>query len=602
MATFKQYLKDCYTLHSQPSSQEYEWPQLASTKFVQPRLTLKPMENQSGGQEREVALTNILSICKQDNKPVKILLEGDAGSGKTTISWHACQQWAKGNVFQEFQFVIHLSLADPDIQSAASFEDLIPHPSAEIRKAVAEDIIERNGKKCLFVMDGWEDLAPTMQASSFLRSIIQGNAPGVSLPWCSFLVTSRPVASSSLVSCIPSTISVEAFSADDVTSYTTQYFPRQEESQKFLSSIKARPSAYSLCSLPINLVTMIFIFANCDPTLSSLPSTQTELFESLVLVLLLRHIRTKLSCQALTYLPSFSRLPDTLKPAFNSLCQLAHFASFNCQSQSQVTFSLSQLKEANIPTPEDTLGLLKVTKCLTLRGYAPYYSFLHSAVQDFLCALWMSKTNEDEQQHNVSFIMNIDPMSPVLQFFAGYTQLKGKYQKTLKLLLTLANKPVDFLRPITSLSLNPHKKADPRRVLLSVLHCIYESHQEELFLQVKPTNLEGDTMHCFVFDHYRLSPFNCAVIGKFVSCVPAQFTGSIPFNLNMDHCKIGDYGLEQFLQPVLFTMRSLARTTPESKSSKELNLSLGDNHLTHKSVEELKHVLTLQGTVVLLPT
>ena len=117
-------------------------------------------------------------------------------------------------LFQEFEFVIHLSLADPDIQSAASFEDLIPHPSAEVRKAVAEAIIERRGKKCLFVMDGWEDLAPTVQASSFLRSIIQRNAPGVSLPLCSFLVTSRPVASSSLVSCISSTISVEAFSAD----------------------------------------------------------------------------------------------------------------------------------------------------------------------------------------------------------------------------------------------------------------------------------------------------------------------------------------------------------------------------------------------------
>ena len=338
MATFKEYLKDCYTLNSQPSSQKHDWPQLGSTKFVQPRLTLKPMNDQSGGQEREVALTDIISFCKQDNKPVKIVLEGVAGSGKTTISWHACQQWAKGNMFQEFDFVIHLSLADPHIQRAVSFEDLIPHPSAEVRKAVAEAIIERRGKKCLFVMDGWEDLSPTVQASSFLTSIIHGNAPGVALPWCSFLVTSRPIASSSLVSCEPSTISVEAFSTDDVTSYTTQYFSTQKESQKFLCLVKARPSAYSLCSLPINLVTMIFIFANCNLTLPSLPSTQTELFESLVLVLLLRHLRTKLGYRALTYLPSFSQLPDPLKPKFKSLCQLAHFASIQLSVTEQSDF------------------------------------------------------------------------------------------------------------------------------------------------------------------------------------------------------------------------------------------------------------------------
>ena len=275
--------------------------------------------------------------------------------------------------------------------------------------------------------------------------------------------------------------------------------PQQKEAQKFLGLVKSRPSAYSLCSLPINLVTMIFIFANCNLTMPSLPSTQTELFESLVLVLLLRHLRTKLGYRALTYLPSFSQLPDPLKPAFKSLCQLAHFASLNYQSQSRVTFSLTQLQEANIPTPEHTFGLLKVSKQLTLRGYAPCYSFLHSAVQDFLCALWMSKANEDEQQHNVSCIISIDPMSSVLQFFSGCTQLKGKYQKTFKLLLTLVNKPVDYVTPIASLSLNPSKKADFRRVLLAVLHCIYESHQEGLFLQVKPTSLEGDRC-CFVFD------------------------------------------------------------------------------------------------------
>ena len=53
-----------------------------------------------------------------------------------------------------------------------------------------------------------------------------------------FFVTSCPVASGSLVSCISSTINVEAFSADDVISYTTQYFSKQEEAQKFLSSMK----------------------------------------------------------------------------------------------------------------------------------------------------------------------------------------------------------------------------------------------------------------------------------------------------------------------------------------------------------------------------
>ena len=103
-----------------------------------------------------------------------------------------------------------------------------------------------------------------------------------------------------------------------------------------------------------------------------------------------------------------------------------------------------------------------------------------------------------------------------------------------------------------------------------------------------------------MFDHYRLSPFNCAVIGKFLSSLLAQFTSTLPLVLSLQWCKIGDNGLEHFLQPVIFTMCSLARTTTQSKSFNELHLILGDNDLTHKSVEKLKQVLKLRSNPITL--
>ena len=111
MATFKQYLKDCYSLHSQPSSQEHERPQLGNTKFVQPRLTLKPMNSQSRGQERgSFSQLTSFHFVRNTTSLSKFFLRVWQAQRKTTISCHACQQWAKGNVFQEFKFVIHLSL------------------------------------------------------------------------------------------------------------------------------------------------------------------------------------------------------------------------------------------------------------------------------------------------------------------------------------------------------------------------------------------------------------------------------------------------------------------------------------------------------------
>ena len=88
------------------------------------------------------------------------------------------------------------------------------------------------------------------------------------------------------------------------------------------------------------------------------------------------------------------------------------------------------------------------------------------------------------------------------------------------------------------------------------------------------------------------------MIGKFISTLLAHFTSTIPLVLSMNYCKIGDYELEQFLQPVFFTMRSLAHTTTESKSSNDLCLHLQSNHLTHKSMEKLKHALTLRNNCI----
>ena len=128
--------------------------------------------------------------------PHKILLEGTAGSGKTTLSRNMCQEWEKGKLLGHIDLLIHLTLADPKVWSAQSLESLIPHPSAEIRKAVADTIIERSGKRCCFLMDSWEDLPDNEPL--YIRDLVNGSKPGIALPHCSFIVTSRPIASASL--------------------------------------------------------------------------------------------------------------------------------------------------------------------------------------------------------------------------------------------------------------------------------------------------------------------------------------------------------------------------------------------------------------------
>ena len=229
---------------------------------------------------------------------------------------------------------------------------------------------------------------------------------------------------------------------------------------------------------------------------------------------------------------------------------------------------------------------MKASQQLTCRGYIPQYSFLHSAVQDFLCAVWMSTMDEEEQMRYVSLLLSSDPMSPILQFFAGCTQLNGKSHKTLKLLVKEANIPFLSSLPVTHLALNPCESADYRRVQLAALYCIYESQQEEAFVQLRPKDVHGN--HCLCFDHYHLSSFKCRVIGQFLSSVLTHMTCSFPIFLKMEQCRIGDHEVGSLLQPMFVKMSSLACTTTLNSSSNTLALDLCDNNITHVSVKKLK--------------
>ena len=66
-------------------------------------------------------------IFKADEAARKvILIEGAPGSGKTTLSWHICQKWASGELFQQFSLAVLVQLRDPAIQSAQTIADLLP--------------------------------------------------------------------------------------------------------------------------------------------------------------------------------------------------------------------------------------------------------------------------------------------------------------------------------------------------------------------------------------------------------------------------------------------------------------------------------------------
>ena len=158
---------------------------------------------------------------------------------------------------------------------------------------------------------------------------------------------------------------------------------------------------------------------------TGLPTTQTELFKRFILNLLLRHLVTKAGQKHKPSLRFFSNLPPNEKLAFNNLCLVAYHSTFSGKvaSQSNQLVSSDDLHKAGLQDLQETLGLMKVHQQLTWYGYDPHYGFLHSSVQDFLCAKRMSQLSPQEQVRDFIRIMTSNPTSLVLRFYAGITKL-----------------------------------------------------------------------------------------------------------------------------------------------------------------------------------
>ena len=149
---------------------------------------------------------------------------------------------------------------------------------------------------------------------------------------------------------------------------------------------------------------------------------------------------------------------------------------------------------------------MKVHQQLTWCGYDPHYGFLHSSVQDFLCAMRMSQLSPQEQVRDFIRIMTSNPTSLVLRFYAGITKLKN--DKVCKFLCRIGMNPPDL-----SAINNLHTVAcDPRRLFLTYLHCLYEAKHNEILCQFCQNN---QCVHVS-FGFYSLSSHDLNVIWYFM--------------------------------------------------------------------------------------
>ena len=276
---------------------------------------------------------------------------------------------------------------------------------------------------------------------------------------------------------------------------------------KLSSHFHCYPVIESCCYVPLNAAILAYIYLNRNQTL---PVTQCELFQELVLCCIVCELETRQPDRVLEDFFSFEDLPADLKMQLHNLSELA----FNGVMQNKFVFTQKELPSLS------TLGLLHSVQGFGLIGRKLVIcNFIHLAVQELLSAFYISRLEPAKHSEQFEILLKNNQF-PVLQFYAGLTGLTNKSVRKL----------------ITEFSFYQNKES--RLYLLAFLNCIYEAQLSDQSFFKRMVDALGMTLQ---LSSFLLSPMDCLSVHYFLSSIRTVARGKI--TLMLDSCRMDDYSL-----------------------------------------------------------
>ena len=477
-----------------------------------------------------VELENIFKERKDRQR--KVLIEGAPGCGKSTLSQYICHQWAEGKLFQEYKQMILVRLREQEVQNAKCVADMLPRRNDSMGAEMEEVLSTCDGQDILFVFDGWDELPKNAASRSIITNILNSNI----LHECSFIITSRPVASMDLLSLVKFNSRVEllGFTKDELQKYFAKCLDNDDSKVKILQQrIKENPVVAGSCYLPLNASILVHLF-KCD---DELPETQFDIFSALTCNCIYRHLK-KITKDEVSVIESLDELPQSIAALFEQICEIAYEGVMD----EKIVFKLKD--------DFNTLGLLQGVESFAKSGMlSRSYNFLHLSIQELLAAVHMA-TQLDDKQQVVQFtkLFGRPRFSAVFRFYAAKTKLKTLGIKDIVIQAVKKCLEHNEVTELTSDSDYSHRKLSgfnfghkQQPLLVNLLHCLYEAHDKDLCLLVAT-----EFKQKLDLSNINLDPADCLSIEYILTYCKDFEVDLYQCNIDDDCCKTlfkqdGDY-------------------------------------------------------------
>ena len=439
---YTRYLKEMYL--SEPIMQEDPWPPPPSEKFTKLTLIIKSPLTKKGEVGNKLDLENIF---KGLEKPFKILIDGDPGSGKSTLCRKIVHNWSKEKMAQDFNLTVLVPLRDPEIVNSNRIDDLFYHDDSDLQMKVVEHVRKNQGANVLLIFDGYDELSHKQRTKhSLFLQILQGKK----LAKCSVLVTSRPHASQKLESLhtLNQHIELWGFSECDIMSCISSSI-HGEEGNKLQYLLRfEKPELLKVCENPLICAIIIFVYKQKK---YDLPLTLTGTYECFISNVLTREADIQgIECKSM------------LEPDLLNLCKLAYENSVN----DRIVLEDEEIRKL-IGQNFKSLGLLTASKGFMSRGRKLNYTFTHLTVQEYLAAKWIHETLSPMDASNfLAYNVMDDRLRYTLLFLAGQSKLHHlSYEKV------ICDKQLDLLT---------FKETTDHKAFVTKIMLIYEAQNTVL--------------------------------------------------------------------------------------------------------------------------